>query len=60
MSEGLKYDTGNVLLELLPIEALSEISKVMGFGAEKHDRHNWHKGMACSLWVGALLRHLFS
>lgn len=60
MSGGLKYDTGKVPLELLPVEALIEIAKVMAFGAEKYGRHNWRKGMAWSRLVGAILRHLFA
>jgi len=60
MSEGLKYDTGKVPLELLPPEALIEIAKVLAFGAEKYGRHNWRKGMAWSRLVGAILRHLFA
>ena len=60
MSEGLKFDIGKVPLELLPVEALIEIAKVMAFGAEKYGRHNWRKGMAWSRLVGAILRHLFA
>lgn len=60
MSEGLKYDTGKVPLELLPPEALIEIAKVLAFGAEKYGRHNWRKGMAWSRLAGAILRHLFA
>lgn len=60
MNEGLKYDIGKVPLELLPVEALIEIAKVMAFGAEKYGRHNWRKGMAWSRLVGAILRHLFA
>ena len=60
MSEGLKFDIGKVPLELLPVEALIEIAKVMAFGAEKYGRHNWRKDMAWSRLVGAILRHLFA
>ena len=60
MSEGLKYDTGKIPLELLPPEALTEIAKVLAFGAEKYGCHNWRKGMAWSRLVGAILRHLFA
>jgi hypothetical protein len=60
MSEGLKYDTGKIPLELLPPEALTEIAKVLAFGAEKYGRHNWRKGMAWSRLMGAILRHLFA
>jgi hypothetical protein len=60
MSEGLKYDTGKIPLELLPPEALTEIAKVLAFGAQKYGRHNWRKGMAWFRLIGAILRHLFA
>jgi len=43
---------------LIPPEALSEISKVYGYGAEKYDAHNWRKGYPWSLSYDALQRHL--
>lgn len=45
---------------MLPPEALTEIAKVLAFGAEKYGRHNWRKGMAWSRLLGAILRHLFA
>lgn len=59
-NEGTKHDSEKIRLELLPIEALEEISKVLGKGAIKYDDWNWAKGMAWLRLVGACLRHLFA
>lgn len=44
--------------DLLPYEALDVLARVYGFGAEKYADHNWRKGYAWSLSLGALLRHV--
>jgi hypothetical protein len=46
-------------LELLPFAALLEVARVYGYGAKKYAVHNWRKGYAWSLSLGALLRHVF-
>ena len=56
----LKFDTGKLPLDLLPIDALAEIAKVLRFGAEKYTRNNWRGGFAYSRVFGAMLRHLFA
>lgn len=55
-----KHDSGKLPLELLPFEALEEVGKVLKFGAEKYDAHNWRKGFIWSRLIGAALRHVFS
>ena len=37
----MKYDQGKTDLSLMPPEALTEISRVLMFGAEKYGRNNW-------------------
>lgn len=59
-SEGTKNDDGKPLLALLPVEALTEVGKVMTFGAKKYDAHNWRKGFAYTRVASAALRHLFA
>ena len=56
--EGVKYDAGKPMLGLFPFEALTEIGKVLTYGAKKYEAHNWRKGMAWSRYYDALLRHL--
>jgi hypothetical protein len=57
-SEGVKFDQDKVPLDLLPVDSLWSIAKVLAFGAKKYGAHNWAKGMAWSRVYGALLRHI--
>lgn len=43
-----------------PPEALLELAKVYGYGAEKYDHHNYRKGYNWSLSYNALLRHVLA
>lgn len=43
---------------LIPVEALADIARVYGYGAEKYAPNNWRKGYAWSLSYSALQRHL--
>lgn len=53
-----KHDQDKVRLELLPPELLTEIGKILTFGATKYAPRNWEKGMEWGRVYGALLRHL--
>jgi len=55
---GIKHDKGKPRMELIPREGLIQLSRVLEFGANKYDDHNWRKGMAWSKLIGATLRHL--
>lgn len=59
-SEGVKYDTGKVRMELFPPEAMVAISQILTFGAQKYADRNWEQGMSWSRVYGALLRHLMA
>ena len=54
---GTKHDSDKPPLALLPFDALEEISKVLQFGAEKYDAHNWRKGFKWSRLISSTLRH---
>lgn len=58
MSEAKKFDTGKTPWELLPMDALAEVAKVLQFGATKYGAYNWTRGMSYSRLVGAACRHL--
>ncbi len=64
MTEGKKYDTGKPPMSLLPPYSLEEVSKVLGFGAEKYGPRNWKLvGKKNGLdfqdrYLGAALRHI--
>jgi dATP/dGTP diphosphohydrolase len=56
--EGVKFDTDKVPMELLSHEALTQIAKVLGYGASKYGRYNYKAGMKWSRIIGAAYRHL--
>jgi hypothetical protein len=60
LSEGLKFDQEKNRVDLLPVDALEEIAKVLTHGAIKYGDRNWELGMKWSRPYGALLRHMFS
>jgi hypothetical protein len=57
-AKGVKYDQGKPRMDLLDPTALSELSKVLSFGASKYSAHNWRGGIAISRLVAASYRHL--
>lgn len=61
MSEGRKYDGGKPQLYLLPPKSINEVGKVLTFGAEKYDPHNWRKvDDLQNRYTSAALRHIFA
>lgn len=57
---GLKYDNGKPPMSLVDRHAIEEIAKVLAFGAQKYEAHNWRKGIAYSRLLDAAMRHLFA
>jgi hypothetical protein len=45
-------------IHLLPLAALWEIARGMGYGKEKYDSYNWMKGIEHSRLIDATFRHL--
>jgi hypothetical protein len=62
MSEptGIKYDSGKPRVDLVSAVAITELAKVLAFGAGKYGDHNWRGGFKYSRVLGAILRHVFS
>jgi len=60
LGTGIKHDQGKLPLDLLPVESLEEIAKVLQFGKSKYGDWNWAGGMKWSRVLGACLRHLFA
>lgn len=58
----VKHDSSKIRMELLPVNAMSQIAKVFTFGAKKYDDFNYMKngGLKTSRVYGALLRHVFA
>ena len=59
-TQGVKFDTDKLRTDLLPIEAIEDITQVFTFGAKKYGDRNWEKGMKWTRLIGASLRHLFA
>lgn len=57
---GVKYDSGKPDMSLLSSVAITELTKVLDFGAKKYAAHNWRKGISTTRLVSAALRHTFS
>lgn len=58
LEQGTKADGGKLRWDLMPFEALGEITKVMTFGAVKYEDRNWEKGILYGRVYAALMRHL--
>ena len=55
---GMKYDSGKPRMSLIPPHALTEMAKVMTFGASKYKAHSWKQvENAQERYLDALLRH---
>lgn len=57
MTEGIKHDKGKPRWDLLPWEAVTDVVKIMTYGADKYTPHNW-KLVEPERYVAALMRHL--
>jgi len=56
---GCKDDVGKPRMGLLPFDALTEVAKVMTWGAEKYAPDNWkHVSAGTERYMDALLRHV--
>jgi hypothetical protein len=60
LTQGHKDDAGKPRITLFSSVAIEEISKVLTFGAEKYDDHNWRKGMKWTRVLDGVFRHLFA
>jgi hypothetical protein len=58
-TQGLKFDNGKPRWELLPLNLVEEIVKVLTMGAEKYAPENWRKvENAKDRYYAALMRHI--
>lgn len=58
----LKYDTDKPRYELIPVEPLDGVARVLAFGAEKYAADNWrkHGGIEWTRVFGSILRHAWA
>jgi len=60
-NNGRKYDSEKPQLYLLPPKSLYEVGKVLTFGAEKYDPHNWRKvDDLQNRYSSAAMRHILA
>ncbi len=57
-SGAVKFDDDKLRMDLIPPELLTEVAKVLTFGAEKYSARNWEEGMDWGRVYAALQRHL--
>lgn len=55
--EGTKFDENKPRMDLLPMDALLEVAKVLTFGSKKYGDRNWEKGIDPQRLRAAQLRH---
>lgn len=60
LTEGTKFDSGKVPLDLWSPDVLTETAKVLEQGAIKYEAYNWAKGISYRRCFSALLRHLWA
>ena len=57
---GLKYDSEKPILALLDPDWLEGVGKVLTFGANKYEAHNWRGGISYSRLLSSTFRHLLA
>lgn len=55
---GVKYDSGKVRLDLIPVEFTVGTGKALTFGANKYGQHNFRQGIDYQRLLGAAKRHI--
>lgn len=58
--EAKHFDEGKPPVDLIPWDAMREVSRVYGYGEVKYGDFNYLKGMPWRKLYGSTLRHLFS
>ena len=59
--KGLKYDDGKDRWDLLPLYPISQIVKVLTFGAKKYSDNSWQQvENGIDRYYSALMRHIFA
>jgi len=58
MSEGIKHDQDKIRFDLIPVEAIEALAKVLKMGAEKYGDNNWRAGIKYHRVYRAAQHHL--
>lgn len=60
MSGGTKHDAEKPQYDLIPLEILEEVARVLQFGSERYGKNNWQNGIEIRRLISATCRHLFA
>lgn len=55
-----RFNAGKPQWSLVDFEALEPMVRVLEYGAEKYDAHNWKKGFPYTKLMESMLRHCFA
>lgn len=58
MERAKRFNKGKPPLDLLPLDMLTGLARVLEMGEKKYGRNNWRKGAPSTEQVASLLRHL--
>lgn len=58
MTRAKRYNSGKPPLDLLPLDLMTGLSRVLEYGQTKYGRNNWRQGAPSTEQVACLLRHL--
>lgn len=57
-STGLKYDSDKPDFSLISPLAITELARVLTYGAKKYEPNNWRKGIEHTRIISAMMRHI--
>lgn len=58
--KALRHNKGKAQWSLVDFESFEDMVKVLEFGANKYEAHNWKKGHYTTKLCESLMRHLFA
>ena len=58
MERAKRYNSGKPQLDLLPLDMLTGLARVLEMGEKKYGRNNWRKGAPATEQLACMLRHL--
>lgn len=57
---GARFNEGKLRFSLVDFDALEDLVRVLEYGSQKYDDHNWKKGLKSTEICESLLRHIFA
>jgi hypothetical protein len=56
--KGLRHNQDKDRWDLLPLDAVEQVVKVLTAGARKYAEHNWERGMKFGICQASMMRHI--